>query len=529
MKLICQLSVAILLICGGCGDFLEEYSLDKVYAKDCDDLNELIIGNGYLTKAGENAYSFLVKDHYYPFLFIMDDDVDEYVYGNKELTLKTNNMIYRYRNFYTWQQNPYTDIEGNEYTDDATFSALYKCVGVLNVILDYVEEFADDDEEMRNKLRGEALTLRGIYYYLLANIYGLPYAEATRDEDLCVPLKLSSKVEDLYYVRNTTGEVYDQIVSDLKRGADYLKGIEQPTYYRVDERSARLILSRVYLYMNQWQAALDEADKILEMEEGAPLRDLRTEVSVPEKTSWDSWMRNREYMFDANCNEIFFTMGSKTMFWMFDPSNTYGLSYRVSTDLMNAYRPSTEVEDLRWEKWFGWRYANSYVPMKNMVRELNTKIVVFESFLLRSAEVYLNKAEAEAMSGDEGAARSTLSTLLEKRYAEGKVPDISGLTEGDLIAFIRDERRRELCFEGHRWFDLRRYAVSSKYPEATTIQHTVYTPGTQTNSPGTSAGYYELKPYGQDGAWMVPFPAKEIEYNEGYLVDNAREPREIIN
>ena len=29
----------------------------------------------------------------------------------------------------------------------------------------------------------------------------------------------------------------------------------------------------------------------------------------------------------------------------------------------------------------------------------------------------------------------------------------------DLIKLIREERERELCLEGHRWFDLRRYMV----------------------------------------------------------------------
>ena len=36
---------------------------------------------------------------------------------------------------------------------------------------------------------------------------------------------------------------------------------------------------------------------------------------------------------------------------------------------------------------------------------------------------------------------------------------------------IRLERRRELCFEGHRWFDLRRYAVCEKYPYSKQIRH----------------------------------------------------------
>ena len=42
------------------------------------------------------------------------------------------------------------------------------------------------------------------------------------------------------------------------------------------------------------------------------------------------------------------------------------------------------------------------------------------------------------------------------------------ISEGEqLVSFIRDERRRELCFENHRWFDLRRYGMEE-------IKHTWY-------------------------------------------------------
>ena len=34
----------------------------------------------------------------------------------------------------------------------------------------------------------------------------------------------------------------------------------------------------------------------------------------------------------------------------------------------------------------------------------------------------------------------------------------------ELVDEIRNERRKELCLEGHRWFDLRRYAACVKYP-----------------------------------------------------------------
>lgn len=35
------------------------------------------------------------------------------------------------------------------------------------------------------------------------------------------------------------------------------------------------------------------------------------------------------------------------------------------------------------------------------------------------------------------------------------------LTGQDLVDYIRQERRLELCYEGFRWFDLRRYGMPS--------------------------------------------------------------------
>ena len=79
----------------------------------------------------------------------------------------------------------------------------------------------------------------------------------------------------------------------------------------------------------------------------------------------------------------------------------------------------------------------------------------------RVAEAYLNYAEAAAMSQAEGEAITTMNALLEKRYDKGNIPSFSGLSGDNLIAKIREERRKELCYEGQRWFDLRRYGMPS--------------------------------------------------------------------
>ena len=79
----------------------------------------------------------------------------------------------------------------------------------------------------------------------------------------------------------------------------------------------------------------------------------------------------------------------------------------------------------------------------------------------RIAEAYLNYAEAAAMSQAEGDAITAMNTLLEKRYDRGNAPSFSGLSGDALITQIREERRKELCYEGQRWFDLRRYGMPS--------------------------------------------------------------------
>lgn len=144
---------------------------------------------------------------------------------------------------------------------------------------------------------------------------------------------------------------------------------------------------------------------------------------------------------------------------------------------------------------------------------------VFDSFLLRSGEIYLNKAEAQAML-DQADAINTMKELMNKRYADHKLPVIDGLSGKELIQFIREERRKELCFEGHRWFDLRRYAVSPKYPETKAITHVIFKPGTSLMDKAPYDRSYVLQPYGEDNAWVLPIPEEELVFNNGVMVDN---------
>ncbi|MFR7809538.1 MAG: RagB/SusD family nutrient uptake outer membrane protein [Butyricimonas faecihominis] len=91
----------------------------------------------------------------------------------------------------------------------------------------------------------------------------------------------------------------------------------------------------------------------------------------------------------------------------------------------------------------------------------------FDQFLFRTAEAYLNAA-GRAYMGEEGTARTLLKALRDKRLINSTMPTESGES---LVTLIREERQCELCLEGHRWYDLRRYLVCEKYPYSKTITH----------------------------------------------------------
>ena len=102
------------------------------------------------------------------------------------------------------------------------------------------------------------------YYLHLVNLFGVAYNQSDPSKELGVPLKLTSEVSIEYMKRNTVKEVYDQIEKDLLEGYELLKKHKVTrNFYRINHLAAGAILSRLYLYKQDWDNAIKYADEVL--------------------------------------------------------------------------------------------------------------------------------------------------------------------------------------------------------------------------------------------------------------------------
>ena len=546
-------------MCVSCSDFLEERSQDLAYVTSLADLDELLVGSCYQDLGTGNAVdefsTVLQTQDYGYYLHAMDDDTEAYVASYAE-----SSPFWHVVEFHEWQQDPFY-AQGQE-IEDLAWKTYYAHIAVLNTILEEVENF--QEEEDYERVKGETQFLRAYYYFMLVNIYGKPYNKETADTDLGVPLKTTDYVEDVKYGRATVAEIYELVVNDLENAVDNLTGKEVKSVRRASVYAAHALLSRVYLYMGEWELAEKHCDAVLQ--DGAfALEDYN---GLPH--AWCGLQSTYEQLLSMGYDEDFAMQylqmatgltidlretaagvvrvsSSETIFAqglnrlhsyvmvpnisMGGPSGERGqsMTLRVSTELYASY----EDGDLRKKlylpgDWTGRfmlssKYQDFYdASSAGMSAEMTSDLGTF-----RLAEVYLNKAEALAMQDRDGEAAAVLKELRDKRFESGKSFDITETGEA-LVTRIRQERRWELCFEGHRWFDLRRYAVSPKYPWSREIKHPHYENGGE-DVGGVEAGYYLLGTYDVDAeAYVLPIPKYAMEYNDGVMVDNVRKERNLI-
>lgn len=129
---------------------------------------------------------------------------------------------------------------------------------------------------------------------------------------------------------------------------------------------------------------------------------------------------------------------------------------------------------------------------------------------LRVAELYLNKAEALYHTGDENGAREAVNAIRDR----AQMPHITS-TGNQLLEDIKHERRIELAFEEHRYFDVRRWKEGPKYLGRTVHAVTIkkYPDGHKTYEPGPLRSDVGGNRLFEDKMYWLPIMKSEIDKN----------------
>lgn len=498
-----RLIIALVLIIpmSSCSDFLQEYSEDLAYAKTAQDLEELLIGECYMDYV-KNSDAYLTgleptePKYYLPMLHVMDDDIAEHT-GSSIDGARTY-----FESFHNWQKNTYV-YKGDEY-EFKDWNKIYRHIATSNIVINKADEITDDPKKI-NRIKGECLFLRASYFFLLTNLYGKAYEEETAETELGIPLKLAHYIEDKKFRRNSVKECYERMVIDLKESIKLLEEARLSSVYRVNYFTANAFLSRVYLYMGQWQNAIDCAEIVLS-DGSYSLEDL------------NGFTTDKSFICNASPGLIY-SQGTHCMDFIMEKwgDNTY----KVSDDLLMEFDES----DLRNTVFFDVISSSEQTRRRCVKLRDRDHGVVSDIFSLRIAEMYLNMAEAYVNLGKDAQAIAMIRELRLKRIKSEDYSDIA-LAGADLAEFIRAERRRELCFEGHRWFDLKRYAVNKKFPFSKEIIHHHY------SQVGVLdifeyAGSYKLGKYEVEPAYQLQIPKFVIDFNDGMRINQPRPDRLI--
>ncbi len=367
-----------------------------------------------------------LADYYGRSLHLMSDIMGE--------DLKQTGSANRYQEFADFEGQVVT---GHDYETELWAEA-YEAVNRLNMIITNAETFEAPGGVVTDfqQVVGEAYALRGLVFFDLVKMYAQHYTYTANASHPGVPIVLVPDVTALPS-RNTVAEVYAQVISDLTTGISMMTQTRSGPYMMTRE-AAQAILSRVYLYMEDWSNAVAMADAVINSGKYSLLQGnaLITMFQIGGTS---------EAIFEIQ-NTDTDNRGSDSLGGMYRASG-YG-DYLPARDLLDLIDPA----DIRW----GWFVEDSNlvgIYASHRVNKWPTPQNTDNVPVIRLAEVYLNRAEAQARLGQDAAAQADLNMIRQRSLATA--PDVTATGQA-LLDEIALERRIELGYEGFRIHDLMR-------------------------------------------------------------------------
>ena len=363
----------------------------------------------------------------------------EYNYFSKDrymTTLRTDELLMTKAKSSATDLDAYLDLwrwkddDPSPTTDYFSWRNYYHAIYIANYVIGHQGEITHATPAEVRQMVGESYMLRAYAHFLLVSLYAEAYTHCEPAATRGVPMMTVADVTRIP-PSSSVETLYQQVLRDAARAKEYLNvaAWETGENYRFNIVSADALLSRTYLYMCLYADALAAARAVIEAH--GELEDLNTSSTLPNSyKSVESIVALEKFS-----------------------SNLYTAISMPDPEFIALYRTG----DQRRSKFYKRVTTTTYSLLKGGDEEFSCSF--------RAAEAYLTAAECAvrlSVSVDECAAAidTYLLPLLQKRLnastLETTLALMADMTQEELLSEVLDERARELAFEGHRWYDLRR-------------------------------------------------------------------------
>ena len=391
-------------------------------------------------------------------------------------------------------------VSGNFLTDDYTpekiWSDTYSAINVANVIIKSVPDLGTYNETIEKQHVAEAKFLRAYNYLVMLRLFGDGALQGKMD-GLCLPLQLTPYagtefVSNNALSRSTNNQVYTQIITDLTEALPDLNedyDVPLETRARATKGSVHALLSRVYLYMGNFQKAAEESAFFVNNSTYRLATKLRT--VFPLSGGVDVKL-DEEFIYAI---PLTWNGGNHQFGTHFYPYYSRSVGY-ISDDYLSQF---TDTDQRKTELVWTGNPLSTYNSGKLTTSKFNNKDGRDNIPMIRLPEMLLTRAEALArvngLNQESVDLLNQIASRADIAFVEYALGDFA--SDNALIDRILLEREKELAFEGLQRFDIIRTGRKLQFKNAD--------------------GVFEDVPAGR---YVLPIPKREIDITKGSLVQN---------
>lgn len=351
-------------------------------------------------------------------------------------------------------------------TQNATIAnfwkAAYKVINRTNTVLGRIDGIPLD-ASLANRYKLECKFIRALMYFNLVRVYG----------DVPLVLKEINIAESYDILREPQANVYNQIIADLKEAQALPVSYPATEDGRATQGAAKALLGKVYMTLRNYTEAETILGEVVNSGRYSLLENTPGSLNIDGYGSVFSPINHnsREGIFEIQFLKGGYDEGSNYAN-NFAPENSgtnvvavggTGGNNVPEMDIYNAYEEGDLRRDFSMSlgyydnrknnEWVESRYVCKFmdVPYQNNDASNNYPVI-------RYADVLLMYAEALNQNGKTAEACRYLNMTRRRGFGyqttETSPVDLQTTDKTQFERMVEQERRVELAFENHRWFDL---------------------------------------------------------------------------